>query len=106
MLWLQPGDGHQEWTERQTRALIIRPATIMSDWDNWITARGGLSRVQERLQTIPLPPELQELLHYVLRYGKDWRSTCELIHISRAEYYKRLGELVGIVRDFLNSWQT
>jgi CheY-like chemotaxis protein len=95
----------QGWTEKQARALLIRPATMMSDWDNWIAARGGLSKVQERLQTIPLPPELQEMLRCVLRYGKNWNATCETIHISRAEYYNRLRELVVIVCDFLNSWQ-
>ncbi len=102
---LEKLSGTLEWTEKDTRALLTRPTTVIDVWEPWIRARGGIDRVQDRLRALPLPQELYELLNAVLYNGRNWQMTCEALHISRAEYYKRLSELVSVVRGYLNQWR-
>ncbi len=100
------------WDEEHAKALLRFPrfpARLIQQepWQSWVSERGGLAAVYTYLQNYPLSPNHRRILDIVLANPEAIAEVyATRLNVSRATYFYQLRELVPILVQALNHWQT
>lgn len=102
----------EPWDEEHVKALLRFPRFPIrllqqEPWQSWISQRGGLKAVYDYLKEYPLPPSHRRILDVVLSNPESVSHVyADRLHISRATYFYQLRQLIPVLVQALNEWQS
>lgn len=100
------------WDEEHIKALLHFPRSPIrliqkEPWQDWINQHGGLKSVYGYLQKYPLSPSHHRIVEVVLSSPDEISDVyANRLNISRATYFYQLRELLPVLVQALNHWDT